>query len=61
MIQYVDAYRDQFGFEQICRVLARTEGGFMTSRGCRAAEGRPMSDRAIRDHVLGDEMQQLHA
>ena len=61
MIQYVDAYRDQFGVEQICRVLARTEGGFMTSRGCRAAKRRPMSDRAIRDHVLGDEMQQLHA
>ena len=61
MIRYVDAYRDQFGVERICRVLARTEGGFLTSRGYRPAKSRPMSNRAIRDQVLGDELERLHA
>lgn len=61
MIQYVDMYRGHFGVEQICRVLARTEGGFITSRGYRAAKGRPMSDRALRDQLLGDEIERLHA
>jgi len=61
MIRYVDAYREQFGVELICRVLANTVGGFMTSRGYRAAKTRPLSHRAIRDQVLGDEMERLHA
>ena len=61
MIRYVDAYRDQFGAWLICRVLANTAGGFMTSRGYRAAKSRPMSNRAIHDQVLGDEMERLHA
>jgi len=33
----------------------------MTSRGYRAAKARPMSDRAIRDRLLGDEIERLHA
>ena len=33
----------------------------MTSRGYRAAKTRPLSHRAIRDQVLGDEMERLHA
>ena len=60
MIRYVDAYRGQFGVERICRVLGVTVGGFMTSRGYRAAKTRPLSQRAIRDEVLGDELQRLH-
>lgn len=61
MIRYVDAYRDQFGVEFICRVLGNTAGGFMTSRGYRAAKTREPSSRAIRDQVLGDEIERLHA
>lgn len=61
MIRYVDAYRDQFGVERICRVLGVTAGGFMTSRGYRAAKTRPLSNRAIRHQVPGDELQRLHA
>ena len=57
----MDAYRDQFGPWLICRVLADTAGGFITSRGYRATKNRPMSDRAVRDQVLGDEMERLHA
>ena len=61
MIRYVDTYRNHFGVEQICRVLARTEGGFITSRGYRAAKNRPLSDRAVRDQVLGDDIERFHA
>ena len=61
MIRCVDVYRDQFGAWLICRVLGNTAGGFMTSRGYRAAKSRPMSDRAVRDQVLGDEIERLHA
>ena len=61
MIRYVDVYRDQLGVELICRVLTNTAGGFMTCRAWRATKSRPMSDRAVRDQVLGDEMERLHA
>ena len=32
----------------------------MTSRGYRAAKSQPMSHRAVRDQVLGDELERLH-
>ncbi len=60
MIRFVDAYLDQFGVELICRVSGNTAGGFMNNRGCRAAKSRPLSNRAIRDQVLGDEMERFH-
>lgn len=61
MIRYIDFYRDQFGVEAICRVLARTERGFITSRGYRAAKARPASDRAVRDSMLVPVLRELHA
>lgn len=61
MIGYVDAFRDRFGVERICRVLGATAGGFLTSRGYRAAKTRPASDRALRDVLLGEEITRLHA
>lgn len=61
MIRYVDLYRDQFGVEPICRTLGATEGGFLTSRGYRAAKTRPASARTLRDELLGSEMVRLHA
>ncbi len=42
-------------------MLGNTAGGFLTSRGYRAAKTREPSSRAIRDQVLGDEMERLHA
>lgn len=56
MIRYVNLYRDRFGVECICRVLSETEGGFITSRGYRAAVARPVSDRTVRDELLGREI-----
>ena len=61
MISYVQAYRDRFGVEAICRVLGATAGGFMTARGFRAAISRPRSDRAISDELIGDEIVRVHA
>lgn len=61
MIAYVDMYRDQFGVELICRTLAAREGGFMTSRGYRAAKTRPASERQIRDRELTVVIKDLHA
>lgn len=61
MIAYIDMYRDQFGVELICRTLGATEGGFLTSRGYRAAKTRPASDRQLRDAVLVPVIARIHA
>ncbi|WP_375544711.1 IS3 family transposase, partial [Brevibacterium luteolum] len=61
MIAYIDMYRDQFGVELICRTLAAREGGFITSRGYRAAKTRPACQRQIRDRELSVVIKDLHA
>lgn len=48
MIAYIDAHRDQFGVELVCRTLRAAIPRFLTSRGYRAARMRPPSDREIR-------------
>lgn len=60
MVRYADTYRYQFGVELLCRVGSNAVGGFITSRGYRAAKIRPMSHRAIRDQVLSEELQRRH-
>jgi putative transposase len=61
MIRYVDAFRDRFGVEAICRTLGAAECGFVTARGYRAAVRRPASARAVRDGLLGEQIARLHA
>jgi putative transposase len=61
MIRYLDGFKDRFGVEPICRTLGATEGGFLTSRGYRAAKTRPRSARAISDGLLGQEISRLHS
>ena len=60
MIAYIDAHRDQFGVELICRVLRAAIPGFLTSRGYRAALTRPPSDRAIRDEQVIADLRAVH-
>ncbi|PBJ36928.1 IS3 family transposase [Mycobacterium avium] len=60
MIAYIDAHRDQFGVELICRVLRAAIPGFLTARGYRAARTRPASDREIRDEQLIADLRQVH-
>ena len=61
MIRFIDMYQDRFGVEPICRTLGATEGGFLTSRGYRAAKTRPASTRTLRDGLLVGEVTRLHA
>ena len=61
MIAFIDAHRDQFGVELICRVLRPAVRGFLTSRGYRAAKARPPSTRTVRDQLLVGEVARLHA
>ncbi len=60
MIAYIDAHRDQFGVELICRVLRAAIPKFLTSRGYRAARSRPPSDREIRDEQLIADLRTVH-
>src|SRR5690606_39534092 len=60
MIAFIDAHRDQFGVELICRVLRAAIAGFLTSRGYRAAKARPPSERAMRDELLIAELRTVH-
>lgn len=53
MIDYMDAHRDQFGVEPICRVLAE-HGVPIAPSSYRAARARPPSSRALRDAALAE-------
>ncbi|MCG7421439.1 IS3 family transposase [Micrococcus sp. ACRRV] len=61
MIRFIDEHRDQFGVEAICRTLGATECGFITSRAYRAAKTWPTSARALRDELLIEELERIHA
>ena len=60
MITFIDLYRDHFSVEFICRELAKRPGGFLISRGYRAAKTRKPASRAVRDDKLVAE-QRIHA
>ena len=59
MIRFIDACRDRFGVEAICRILSATECGFLTASGPRTA-GRHRPGQ-IADALLGAEIARLHA
>ena len=55
MIAYIDAHRDRFGVEPICRALQ------FAPRTYYAAKARPPSTRAVRDKELRPEIVRVHA
>jgi putative transposase len=55
MIAYIDANRDRFGVEPICRVLPIAPSTYY------AATRRPASARALRDAKLKGEIRRVHA
>ena len=61
MIRFIDAMRDRFGVELVCRVMRLAEVGFITSRGYRAATTGPVSTRRLRDELLVPQIKRLHA
>jgi hypothetical protein len=60
MIAFIDRHREKFRVEAICRILAATECGFITSRGYRASKNRPASARSVRNEMLVEEVQRIH-
>ncbi len=55
MIAYIDAHRERFGVESICRALQ------FAPRTYYAAKARPPSARSIRDEELKPEIRRVHA
>lgn len=61
MIRYIDRYRNRFGVENICTALQdNLAGGFMTSRGYRAAKARVPAARTLKDQLLIPELVKIH-
>lgn len=61
MIRYIDMYKNRFGVENICTALQdNLAGGFITSRGYRAAKARVPSARALKDQFLIPELVKIH-
>lgn len=59
MIGYIDAHRDQFGVEPICRVLSDA-GVPAAASTYYAARARPPSARAVRDQQLAAEITRVY-
>ena len=55
MIAYIDAHRDRFGVEPICRVLQFAPSTYWS------AKRRPRSQRSLRDEELRVEIVRVHA
>lgn len=50
MIRYIDTYKDRFKVENICTALQdNLAGGFITSRGYRAAKACVPAARTLKD------------
>lgn len=61
MIRFIDTHRDRFGVEPICQVLSEhLDGGFITSRGYRAAKKRVPAARTLKDQLLIPELVTIH-
>jgi putative transposase len=54
MTRYIDAHRDRFGVEPICRTLAVAPSTYY------AARSRPPSARAVQDEGLGEDIRRVH-
>ena len=60
MIAFIDAHRDRFGVEPICRVLREHDCGIAPNTYW-AAKKRPPSARALRDEELAAEIHRVFA
>lgn len=54
MTAYIDAHKERFGVEPICRTLAVAPSTYY------AVKSRPASDRSLRDDVLRPEIARVH-
>jgi hypothetical protein len=60
VIDYIDAHRDRFGVEPICRIL-RQAGVAIAPSTYWAARTRPPSSRAVRDATVKQQIAAVHA
>lgn len=61
MIRYIDTFKSDFGTRPCCRVQgSHLEGGFITSRGYRAAKTTAVSARHLQDQMLIPELIKIH-
>ena len=60
VVKFIDAHKDRFGVEPICRVL-REHGVPIAPSTYYAARSRPPSARSVRDEQLLVEIQRVHA
>jgi putative transposase len=58
-VAYVDQYKEQFGVQPVCDVLAETDAPIAPSTYC-AAHTRPPSARSRRDEHLTEEIRRIH-
>jgi len=59
VVEFIDAHRDRFGVEPICRVL-RAHGVPIAPSSYRAFRRRPPSARAARDSRVSTEIRRVH-
>jgi putative transposase len=59
IVDYIEAHRDRFGVEPICRVLSE-HGITIAPSSYYAARARPPSPRAVRDEAVLAEIIRLH-
>ncbi|MGA5135543.1 IS3 family transposase [Streptomyces olivoreticuli] len=57
---YIDQYKETFGVQPVCDVLAGTDAPIAPST-CYAAHNRPPSARSLRDEELTGEIRRIHA
>jgi putative transposase len=53
-VRYIDAHRDEFGVEPICRVLQCAPSTYY------ATKSRPPAPRAVSDRLLGEHISRIH-
>ncbi|MFJ7495777.1 IS3 family transposase [Streptomyces sp. NPDC097727] len=59
-VAYIDQYKETFGVQPICDVLAETDAPIAPSTYY-AAHNRPPSARSLRDEELTEEIRRIHA
>jgi putative transposase len=60
VIEFIDAHRDRFGVEPMCRVLTE-HGVHVAPSTYYAAKTRPPSARAVRDEIVLEHIRRVHA
>src|SRR5206468_9335007 len=61
VVAFIDAHKDAFGVEPICRVLRQHDVAMIAPSSYYAARSRPPSPRSVRDEQLLVQIRRVHA